>query len=225
MLPWTIELSEYGIKYQSRLSMKGQVMTDFIVEVPQQPTQSMEFFRAGWWILQVDGASWLSESRVGLLLKSPTGEQLEQSGLNLALALFASKLRIYNDSQLIVGHIQKEYKAKHERMSQYLMKVQDSLQQLDEWAVEKIPQADKMQVDALAGIVASLPIRESILLPIYVQTAPSITESLVCNTIEESQDWTSAIKTYLWTGTLSKDSKHARYNIKNKLFFFYKNLH
>lgn len=85
-----------------------------------------------------------------------------------------------------MGHIQKEYEAKDERMSQYLMKVRDSLEQLEEWAIEKIPRVDNMQADALAGIAASLPIRESILLPIHVQTAPSIAESPVCNTIEES---------------------------------------
>ena len=38
-------------------------MADFIAEVPQQ----------------VDGASWLLGSRVGLLLQSLIGEQLEQA--------------------------------------------------------------------------------------------------------------------------------------------------
>ena len=66
-----------------------------------------------------------------------------------------------------------------------------------------------MQADTLAGVAASLPIRESILLPIHVQTTPSIVESPVCNTIEESQEWTSAIKMYLRTGALPEDSKHA----------------
>ena len=32
MLQWAIELREYGIEYQPRLSMKGQVMADFVVE-------------------------------------------------------------------------------------------------------------------------------------------------------------------------------------------------
>ena len=32
MLQWVIELSEYGIEYQPRLSMKGQVMADFLLE-------------------------------------------------------------------------------------------------------------------------------------------------------------------------------------------------
>ena len=95
---------------------------------------------------------------MGLLLQSPIGEQLEQvirlgfsasnneaeyepilSGLDLALALFVSKLRIYCDSQLVVRHVQREYGAKDECMSQYLTKVQDTLQQLNEWTIEKVP--------------------------------------------------------------------------------------
>ena len=108
---------------------------------------------------------------MGLLLQSLIGEQLEQairfefsasnneveyeaimSGLNLVLALAASKLIIYSDSQLIVRHIQEKYEVKDERMSQYLMKVRDSLKQLDEWAIEKVPQANNIQVDALVGL-------------------------------------------------------------------------
>ena len=37
MLQWAIELSEYEIEYQPRLSMKGQVMADFVVEYSQKP--------------------------------------------------------------------------------------------------------------------------------------------------------------------------------------------
>ncbi|RVW66156.1 hypothetical protein CK203_007407 [Vitis vinifera] len=40
MLRWAIELSESGIKYQSKLALKGQVMTDFVVELPKShPTK------------------------------------------------------------------------------------------------------------------------------------------------------------------------------------------
>ena len=132
----------------------------------------------GWWTLQVNGVSRSSGSKVGLLLQSLTGEQLEQairfefsasnneaeyeaimSELNLVLALATSKLIIYSDSQLIVGHIQEKYEAKDEHVSQYLMKVRDSLKQLDEWAIEKVPQANNMQADALVGIAVSLPRR------------------------------------------------------------------
>ncbi|RVW75673.1 Transposon Ty3-I Gag-Pol polyprotein [Vitis vinifera] len=52
------------------------------------------------------------------------------SELDLGLALSVSKLRIYNDSQLVVRHVQEEYKAKDEHMTSYLTKVRDTLQRL-----------------------------------------------------------------------------------------------
>ena len=48
MLKWAIKFSEYGIKYQPRLSIKGQVMADFIVEIPQQPPRFTEPGKEGW---------------------------------------------------------------------------------------------------------------------------------------------------------------------------------
>ena len=133
-------------------------MVDFIAKIPQKPSQLKEPVREGWWILFVDKASRTSGSGIGPLLRSPIGEQLEQairlgfpasnneteyeailSRLNLALALSASKIEICSDSQLIVGHIQGEYKAKDGRMTQYLTKVRGALNQLNEWAIKRIP--------------------------------------------------------------------------------------
>ena len=54
MLKWAIELSEYRIKYQFRLAIKGQVMADFIVEIPQKSSQLARPSENGWWILHVD---------------------------------------------------------------------------------------------------------------------------------------------------------------------------
>ena len=71
MLKWSKELSEYGIKYQPKLAIKGQVMADFIVEIPQKSSQLARPIEKGWWILHVDGASRVSGSEVGLLLQSP----------------------------------------------------------------------------------------------------------------------------------------------------------
>ena len=87
----------------------------------------------------------------------------------------------------MVRHVQKEYEAKDERMTRYLTKVRDTLQRFVEWTIEKIPQTDNGHADALAGITASLPIKEAILLPIHVQTDPSVAEASTCNTIKANQ--------------------------------------
>ena len=111
MFQWAIELSEYGIEFQPRLSMKGQVMADFVLEYSRRPIQRKEPSEKEWWTLRVDGASRASGSGVGLLLQSLTGEHLEQairlgfpasnneaeyeailSGLDLALALSVSRV-------------------------------------------------------------------------------------------------------------------------------------
>lgn len=60
------------------------------------------------------------------------------SSLGLAIALSASKVKIHIDSQLVVGHVRKEYETKDEHMAKYLLKVWESLNQLEEWAIEKI---------------------------------------------------------------------------------------
>nr|CAN82984.1 hypothetical protein VITISV_030339 [Vitis vinifera] len=194
MLQWAIELSEFGIEFQPRLAMKGQVMADFVLEYSRRPSQHDESVKKEWWTLQVDGASRSSGSGVGLLLQSPTGEHLEQairlgfpasnneaeyeailSGLDLALALSVSKLRIHSDSQLVVKHVQEEYEAKDTRMARYLAKT-----------IEKIKQADNRRADALAEIST-------------------------CNTIKEPQadgrKWMYDITEYIRAGTLPGDLK------------------
>ena len=111
-------------------------MADFVLEYSQRPSQRQEPNEEKWWTLRVDGASRSLGSGVGLLLQPPIGEHLEQairsgfpasnneaeyetilSGLDLALTLSVSKLRVYSDSQLIVRHVQKEYEAKDARMA------------------------------------------------------------------------------------------------------------
>ncbi|RVW24703.1 Retrovirus-related Pol polyprotein from transposon 297 [Vitis vinifera] len=179
-------------KEQKPIYYVSRALADVEIRYSRRPSQHHESSKQEWWTLRVDGASRSSGSGVGLLLQSPTGEHLEQairlgfpasnseaeyeailSGLDLALALSVSKLRIYNDSQLVVKHVKEEYEAKDARMTRYLAKVRNTLQQFTEWTIEKIKRADNGRVDALAGRAASLPIKEAILLPIHVQANPS----------------------------------------------------
>ncbi|RVX20602.1 Retrovirus-related Pol polyprotein from transposon 17.6 [Vitis vinifera] len=96
MLQWAIELSEFGIEFQPRLSKKGQSPTGEHLE---------QAIRLGF-------SASNNEAEYEAIL----------SGLDLALALSVSKLRIYSDSQLVVRHVQKEYEAKDSRMARYLAK-------------------------------------------------------------------------------------------------------
>ena len=107
---WVIELSEYGIHYKPRLSKRGQVLVDFIAELPQSETLPNSL---DWWTLNIDGASRQTGVGIGLLLKSSTGDKIEQAirlgfsasnneseyeailaGLELAATLSADKSRV-----------------------------------------------------------------------------------------------------------------------------------
>ena len=76
MARWAIELSEYGILYKPRLAKKGQVLADFLVEIPQPEMCSAS---SNWWTLILDGASRQIGAGIGLQLKSPGGDKIEQA--------------------------------------------------------------------------------------------------------------------------------------------------
>ena len=73
---WAIELSEFSIQYKPRLALKGKVLVDFLVKLPQS---DMDQDNSGWWILNVDGTSLHTGVGVGLQLKAPTRERVEQA--------------------------------------------------------------------------------------------------------------------------------------------------
>ena len=110
MACWAMELSEYGIQYKPRLSKKGQVLVDFLVEIPQ-PDASPN--KTGRWTPCVDGDSRQTGADIGFQLTSLTGERVEQAvrlgfsatnnkseykamidGLELALSMGADSLSI-----------------------------------------------------------------------------------------------------------------------------------
>ena len=142
---------------------------------------------------------------MGLLLQSTIGEQLEQAiwlgfptsnneaeyeailvELSLALTLSASKLETCSDSQLVIRKIQGEYEAKDEHMARYLSKVWIALDKFNKWVAKRIPRSKNTQADTLAGIATTLPVKEVILLSIYLLVVSSIVVAPMCNTNKAS---------------------------------------
>ncbi|GKD35001.1 reverse transcriptase domain-containing protein, partial [Tanacetum coccineum] len=74
---WSIELGEYAIHYRLRVSIKGQILADFIVERPEEdsPNTLMEIEEelSEPWILFTDGSSCADSSGAGLILTNPEG--------------------------------------------------------------------------------------------------------------------------------------------------------
>ncbi|XP_071932964.1 uncharacterized protein [Coffea arabica] len=81
MTKWAVELAEHDIGYQSRTAIKAQALADFLAEgaslsVAESSSLPEEVRSEEPWVLFVDGASNKEGSGAGLLLTSPTGEEL-----------------------------------------------------------------------------------------------------------------------------------------------------
>ena len=221
MARWAMELSEYGILYKPRLSKKGQVLADFLAELPQHNTRPNN---EGWWTLCIDGASRQSGIGIGLQLTSPIGERIEQAvhlgfdasnneleyealitGVELALAVGADNLLIRSDSQLVVGQVNAEFESREPRMTKYASLAKQKLSTLSTWRLEHVPRDRNETADALAAVAASLPVRETIYLPIYYKPDSSILHTQVSQIQEAPPSWMDPIRLYIATGELPDD--------------------
>ncbi|RVW25560.1 Retrovirus-related Pol polyprotein from transposon 17.6 [Vitis vinifera] len=111
MLQWAIELSEFGIEFQPRLSKKGQVMADLCSNIHEDPTSTTnQVNRSGGHyeltephahqaleLARITVPNWGTSGAAIRLGFSASNNEAEYeailSGLDLALALSVSKLR------------------------------------------------------------------------------------------------------------------------------------
>ena len=152
MARWAIELSEFGIRYKPRLAKKGQVLEDFLAEIPQSRESQGNIT---WWTLNVDGASRQTGVGISLQLKSQAGEIIEQpirlgfstsnneseyeailAGIDLAVTVSANRLLIRSDWQLVVGQVNEEYESLDPRMAKYVSLVKQRLEDFLTWKLK-----------------------------------------------------------------------------------------
>jgi len=70
MVAWSVELSEFGIKYEPRGAIKAQSLADFIIQLPTITQQEV-------WTLHVDGSSNKKGSGAGIVLEGPENFLIE----------------------------------------------------------------------------------------------------------------------------------------------------
>ena len=130
-------------------------------------------------------------------------------GLELALAVGADSLSIRSESQLVVGQVNAEFESKDPRMEKYASLVKQKLNTLSTWELEHVPKDSNERADALAVVAASLPIKETIYLPIYYQPGSSILPAQVSQIEEVPPSWMDPIWLYIATGELPNDRGRA----------------
>ncbi|GJU55706.1 reverse transcriptase domain-containing protein [Tanacetum coccineum] len=84
MQKWSIQLGEFGIHYRPRVSVKGQVLADFIVERPEEEGQDdsakEEEPLPARWTLFTDGSSCVDGCGAGVILTNPEGSKWDLHG-------------------------------------------------------------------------------------------------------------------------------------------------
>nr|GEW69911.1 reverse transcriptase domain-containing protein [Tanacetum cinerariifolium] len=146
---WSIKLGEYTIHYRPRVSVKGQILADFIVERPEEDSSDTlmeteeELLEP--WILFTDKSSCTDGFKAGLILTSPerieftyvlrfrydaTNNVAEYKALIAELRI-AEQMGIKNlqenvDSHLVANQVNETYVAKEVDMICYPGKVKEN---------------------------------------------------------------------------------------------------
>nr|GEV27988.1 reverse transcriptase domain-containing protein [Tanacetum cinerariifolium] len=191
---WSIELGEYVIHYRPRVSVKGQILADFIVERPEEDSSDTlmeaEEEPPKPWILFTDGSSCTNGSGAGLILTNPKGVEFTYAirfrfdainneaeyealilGLRIAEQMAIKNLQANVDSLLVANQVNETYVAKEVDMSRYLEK---------KVLVEELKEKSISEVEILAVVE------------------------------EEGDTWMTPIFKYLTDGTLPTEIKKAR---------------
>ncbi|GJU81080.1 reverse transcriptase domain-containing protein, partial [Tanacetum coccineum] len=231
---WSIELGEYAIHYRPRVSVKGQILADFIVERPEEdspdtPMEEKEELPEPW-ILFTDGSSCTDGSGAGLILTNPEGMEFTYAlrfrfdatnneaeyealiaGLRIAEQMGVKNLQANVDSRLVANQVNGTYVAKEADMIRYLEKVKALTGGFKAFTIKQIPRSENKKADALSKIASTSFAHLSKQVLVEELKEKSISEVEVLTVVEEEEDtWMTPIYKYLAEETLPGDMKKAR---------------
>ncbi|KAL0445859.1 UNVERIFIED_CONTAM: hypothetical protein Slati_1713800 [Sesamum latifolium] len=188
-----IELGEYDIEYQSRTTIKAQVLADFMVEFAGEQVQEEK----GVWLLHVDGSSNANNGGVGILLQGPEGIEIEVA----ARLSFAATNNEAEYEALILG-LQLALEAGGRELS-------EQMALFDKCTVQQIPRNENERADALSKFGAMVAGVKSRKVTIMIKERPTIEEAVV-QVVEEDRSWKRDLIRYLKSEILPDDLVMAR---------------
>uniref|UniRef100_A0A2N9ES18 Uncharacterized protein n=1 Tax=Fagus sylvatica TaxID=28930 RepID=A0A2N9ES18_FAGSY len=183
LIQWSVELSEFDINYLSWSAIKAQALADFIAEFTNKDDKQAETVenKTPRWTIHTDDSSTKNAKGVGIIIRSPEGDVIKRAirlqytttnneaeyeallvGLKATKTLGATELNVHSDSQLVVGQVNGDYKAKEGRMLQYLNLVQHQMSKFHEVKLTRIPREQNTVVDQLARSMSSNELNDEI---------------------------------------------------------------
>ncbi|XP_031127679.1 uncharacterized protein LOC116029776 [Ipomoea triloba] len=235
MMKWAIELTQYGIEYRPRPSIKAQALADFIVECTTQDRRGKTNNDAPdeWWELNADGAASAKHCGGGIMLTTPEGFKVYYSleyqfkvsnneaeyeavigGIRLAVALGARNLRIKTDSRLVVGQMKGTFETRGENLKMYKDVTEGLLEKLKAHEIQHVPRTENVEADLMSKIsLGGVPRHLSQVCRKEIIYAPS-TESLVVASVTSTgvpplPKWMEEFTNYITKGELPLDPTQA----------------
>ncbi|GJX31534.1 reverse transcriptase domain-containing protein [Tanacetum coccineum] len=220
--------------YRPRVSVKGQILADFIVERLEEDfsdtLMEVEEELSVPWILFTDGSSYTDGSGAGLILTNPerieftyalrfkfdaTNNEAEYealiSGLRIAEQMGVKNLQENVDSRLVSNQVNGTYVAKEADMIQYLEKVRTLASSFKVFSIKQVPRSKNKKADALSKIASISFAHLSKQVLVEELKEKSISKVEILAVVEEEGDtWMTPIYEYLTEETLPVDVKKAR---------------
>ncbi|XP_074327864.1 uncharacterized protein LOC141665784 [Apium graveolens] len=248
MAKWEIRLTTYDIMYDRRTVIKSQALADFVADIsPSQMTTYEQEFQQPLsrvdtkpWTLYTDGASNMNGTGLGLVLKLPQGDMIDQSiccdfkatnneaeykvlimGLTIAKDMKIKTINVNCDSLLIVNHVKRSYEAKDPKMVVYLEITKRLTNHFDNFIIKQIPRENNVQADALAGLGAVFKGLDLNNIPMVHIMKPSMKRLVLESEImaidqyddsisEDADSWIKIYKDNLELGTRPRNNNEAR---------------
>nr|GEV52943.1 reverse transcriptase domain-containing protein [Tanacetum cinerariifolium] len=194
---WSIMLGEHNITYRPRTSIKGQILADFLNEIPSNASQGMPVAETQEepWMLFTDGSSCVDGSGAGLILTNPDGVEFTYAlrfqfvtsnnkaeyealivGLRIAKQMGVKNIQANVDSKLVANQVLGTYVAKEDNMIKYLDIAKGLVSGFKTFSISQVPR--RKEITAVIE--------------------------------EEGPTWMTELVNYLKEGTLPEDEKKAR---------------
>jgi len=218
MIAWLVELSEFGLKYEPRGSVKGQRLADFVAELHGSASHQEQT-----WVLFVYGSSDKRNVGAGIVIEGPGDLTVDHSlqfkfkasnnqaeyealiaGLRLTKDLGTRRLKCNTDSRLVVAQVQGEYQVKDDLLLQYYHKVVEAMKEFEEVTVHHIPRAENTRADRLSKLTEG---KEKGHLKTIIRQTLMMPSTGECSAVDRPADWRSQFRELLRRSDAGEDMK------------------
>nr|GFB34247.1 reverse transcriptase domain-containing protein [Tanacetum cinerariifolium] len=148
---WSIMLGEHNITYRPRTSIKGQILADFLNEIPSNASQDKS--AAGLILTNLEGVEFTYALSFQFAASNNEAEyEALIAGLQIATQMGVKNIQANVDSKLVANQVLGTYVAKEDNMIKYLEIAKGLVSRFKTFSISQVPWSKNKKVDALSKI-------------------------------------------------------------------------